>query len=257
MVDQDVLKVQPPNAWVAQVLRLTAYYSQDQEFDLPSWWAELAGASPEKDTKDLKTATRTVEGPSGSGRLILQKNPLVINLSYQPDAHALCKIDGIPAVGYFDAAYRDFLSLAKKLLSIESFCPVKRLAFGLTLNLPAENLEQALRQLAPYTKGVTIDAANSRDFMYRINRRRRSTGDVPDLYINRLSTWQTVAYHSVMAGPAATPATTSAPQHACQLELDMNTAQEFAGPLPVDKLKTIFEELASMGTEIIEKGDIE
>ena len=248
---------QPLNAWLAQELRLTAFYSQGQEFDMSEWWAELAGGSPEKEVKDLKTATTTVEGPSGKGSLVLEKNPLVVNLRYRVETVGSHVINGIPTVGSFEEACEHFVGLSKKLLSIGSFRRVTRLAFGATLNRPADSLEQALAKLVPYLKNVSIDPANSKDLVYRINRRKPSTGGIDGLYINRLNTWSTVSYLNLATSTLPeTPPSASQLQHASQLELDINTPQDFAGDLPFDKLETIFDELVEMGVEIAREGDV-
>jgi hypothetical protein len=41
-----------------------------------------------------------------------------------------------------------------------------------------------------------------------------------------------------------------------RLELDINTSADFQEELPSDRLNDIFDELAKLGMEIAEKGDI-
>jgi hypothetical protein len=253
MANQTQLILQPVSAWLAQVLRLTAFYCQDQEFEVSGWWAGLTGSSPEKETNHLKIATRIVEGPFEQCKLILQKNPAVIDVRLQPNETTPYQIESIPVVGRFDEEYEDFIALGKKLFNIQGFPLIKRLAFGAVLNLSARDHERALEQLAPYIKSIKIDPASSRDFLYQINRRRPFRLEDSESFVNRLSKWSVVSYHSLMAG---TPLVTSETRHASQLELDISTSQDFAGVLPPEQVGAIFEKLVSMGIEIIAQGDI-
>ena len=43
---------------------------------------------------------------------------------------------------------------------------------------------------------------------------------------------------------------------ASRLDLDINTAQERAAPLPSDKMLDLFNELVDLGNELSQKGDI-
>jgi hypothetical protein len=43
---------------------------------------------------------------------------------------------------------------------------------------------------------------------------------------------------------------------ACRLELDINTAPDFGGVLPADRLEALLKEMVAFGREIAEKGDL-
>jgi hypothetical protein len=58
------------------------------------------------------------------------------------------------------------------------------------------------------------------------------------------------------AGTGAPQATIVETKYACRLELDLNTPADLKGVLPREHLPAIFEELASLGEEIAEKGDV-
>jgi hypothetical protein len=45
-------------------------------------------------------------------------------------------------------------------------------------------------------------------------------------------------------------------QSACRLEFDINTAQDFKGPLPQAKLSELRGEFGSLALEIAERGDV-
>jgi hypothetical protein len=252
-------KLQPVSAWLAQVLRCTMFYCLDEQFDISGWWSKLTGSLPETETKQPKTGANADQGSFGDGTLILTKNPVVVDLRLQVPSKSPKEVDGIPAIGSFEEQRTAFVELVKKLFELEQLPGIKRIAFGAVLNLSVQDYQQGLRQLAPYIQAVKIDPANSTDFMYRINRRRSSAVGIPDLLINRLNTWSVVSYHSVLTvltGPVLDQTAASEPRHACQLELDISTCQEFKGVLPSDKLATIVDELVSMGIEIANNGDV-
>src|SRR5262249_17916290 len=99
------------------------------------------------------------------------------------------------------------------------------------------------------------------DFLYRINRRVGSSSGIPNLEINRLSTWSaaqyTLAIRARLPGELpAGPGQSITQQYVCALELDINTAQDFPGDiLPPEALPRIFAELVDRGMELAAKGD--
>ena len=89
--------------------------------------------------------------------------------------------------------------------------------------------------------------------------RRDSKVSVDNLKLNRLSKWSVAATQGVLVSftpsqIAAVP--TSRQIYAGRLELDINTAPDFAGELDRGKLSQLFNELMELGTEIAEKGDV-
>ena len=70
---------------------------------------------------------------------------------------------------------------------------------------------------------VTIDAGDTWDFLYRINRRRPSRHAT--LQINRLATWSSVQSvgFEVKIGAGVPAAQMMKEEHFCRLDLDINT----------------------------------
>jgi len=123
--------------------------------------------------------------------------------------------------------------------------PLQRLAFGAVLTRPVDDLLTGYRQISDYLPFVQLDPESSSDFSYQINRPRNSTV-ISGLRINRFSRWSV----------ARVFASTFDTQIGCRVELDINTAQEFQGELPQEKLPVIIQELVDLGKEIAENGDI-
>jgi hypothetical protein len=260
LVAQNELKeIRPLSDWQVQVLRFTAFYDPEEQFDISGWWAELTGDMPETETKKVKEGISIEEGPFMDGRLTLTKSQIAIDLRFQLPNKPPNEVNGIPTIGSFEEQYPVFIGLVKKIFDVMEFPSIRRMAFGSIINLPSKDRQEGYKQLSAYIKNVKIDPVNSSEFFYRINRQRNSTTGIEGLEINRLNTWSVAAYWSVSVS-ASIPkgqVKTTEPNYACQLEIDINTCQEFQNNLPKEKLSEIFDELVGMGKEIICQGDIE
>jgi len=151
-----------------------------------------------------------------------------------------------------------FSPLMRRWFELESCPPVQRLAFGAILRQPVNDQQSGYRQISAYLPFVKLDAENSSDFSYQINRPRVSTSGFAELKINRLSKWSVVAGQSIQFAVGLTSARylPGRAYFACHLEVDINTAAEFQGELPRDQLPQIFQELVDLGIEIAREGDI-
>ena len=258
MASSTVTTIRPMSDWQVQVLRCTAFYTPDEQFDISGWWAEMMGDLPETETKKVKEGISIEEGPYKEGKLTLVRSPIAVDLRFQPGDKLPDKVNGIPTIGNFEEQCPEFVGLVMKLFDVTKFPPIKRLAFGSTISLPSKDHETGYIQLSEYIKSVKIDPT-SRNFIYQINRRRKSKTGIKELLINRLSTWSVAIFQVLTASLslAVQEATKNAPNYACQITIDINTCQEYKDCLPKEKLREIFEELVDMGKEIICQGDIE
>ena len=245
--------------WQVQVLRCTAFYAPDQQFDISGWWAEMVGDLPETEIKKVKDGLSIEEGPYKEGKLTLARSPIAVDLRFQLGEKLPDEVNGIATIGNFEEKCPEYIDLVKnKLFNVTTFPVVTRLAFGSIINLPSKDHKTGYTQLSEYIKSIQIDA-NSRDFFYQINRRRTSKTGIKGLDINRLSKWSVATYRAITAsfGIGTMTATENAARYACRLEIDISTCQEFKDLLPKENLGDIFDELVEMGKEIISQGDIE
>lgn len=249
----------PLSLWHVQVLRFTAFYPPEEEFAFSGWWADLTGGNPETESKKHKENLIAEEGPFKNGWLRLTKSPLVIDLRLQvPTERMPDETTGIPTIGTFGELCGEFTDLSKKLFDVNSFPPITRMAFGCVISLPQPNQELSYKQLASLLPAVQIDTQNTRDFVYRVNRRRPSCVNIENLTINRTNKWSVVAYQTrliLVSGPHP-EVPPEKPDWACQLVLDINTCQEFQGRLPKEQWSAVLDELVSLGEEIIRNGDV-
>lgn len=246
--------------WQVQLLRCTAFYNPDEQFDISGWWAEMMGDLPEKEIKKAKEGISIEEGPCKDGKLTLTKTPLAVDLRLQLADKLPDEINGIPTIGNFEEQCPEYVALVKKMFDVATFPSVTRLAFGSIINLPSKDQQDAYTKLSAYIKNVKIDPVKSRDFIYRINRKRIPKIAIPGLDINRLNTWNVIKYQTLAASLVPEKITTtkvSEISYACRLQIDINTCEEFKNGLPKEKLGEIFDELVDMGKEIISQGDIE
>lgn len=239
--------------WAAASLRLTAF--QVDSVDGQDWWQSVVGEDPETETKKNKGLFYEVAGPIDSRVLSLSIDPVKISWILAPavDMEFVLGEDW-PSLGPFPEALTDFRSLLNRWLET---CPaIKRLAVGVVLLLPAQDGPAGYRKLNELLSTVKVDPESS-DFQYRVNRPRPSSSGVPDLRINRLTTWSAVRLQRKLEADG-NPVSTDLPstQYASRLELDINTPHSRDDALPHEKLPSLFEELSSLALEIAACGDI-
>jgi len=241
--------------WKTESLRMTAFLSPSSHVNQQNWWEEICGSPPEIRSSQPRTGGQQDEGLFGDGktqgRLILAVQPSRIDWLLTVDV-ASNSLE-LPSIGSFSESVDSFANLINRWLQVSP--NLQRIAFGATLSLPFQDVEQAYQYLPNYFPLNQLNLENAQDFNYRINRPRNTACDIPNLKINRLSSWSVVTFTQFQLIPQgsynATPLDV-----AVRLELDINTSPDFSGELPKDKLPEIFAELVKSGKEITLKGDI-
>lgn len=240
--------------WKAGQLRLTAFPESPLDPKNTTWWQSLIGEPPEVQIFHPKLPEQHEEGPFGSGRLTLRIQPHKIDwlLRSESGDSDILSLAGFP----------EFLNNFTKRINLwlENDCPdLSRIAFGAVLLLPAHSRENGYELIANYLPAVKIDPKGSSDFLFQINRQRKSNLDISDLKINRLCKWSiSVIRHTLVAlDTTISKSKRISPDfYAGRLELDINTSQDFQGLLAREHLVRIYKELVDVGKEIVEKGDI-
>jgi hypothetical protein len=155
-----------------------------------------------------------------------------------------------------------FVQLMSRWLGLDTCPSLQRIAFGASLLYPVDSKLAGYQQLSVYLPNVVLDVAGSSDFLYQINRQRDWPLEDGGPKINRLSKWSVVAtqfvnFHLPLQPQTVEPSTVWGQMScACCLEIDINTAPESTQPLPQDKLGQLFQQLTSLGIEIVREGDI-
>ena len=238
--------------WQVISLRLTAFPVSTLEVPANGWWASLAGEEPEIRQHKPKTHELQEIGTYKLGRLIVAANPARFDLQLHPLPISQEGFGSPPTLGSLVESLAVFMPVAAHWLQ-ENDADLQRMAFGAEVFLPADNEEEALRQLSPFIP-LTIDPDTTSDLLYQINRRRHSKV-VPDLLVNRLSKWAVVKFSFGAQIDAQSFDLPGLEQFVTYLELDINTSPKFWGVLSHNMLDMAFKELVEMGQEITEKGD--
>ncbi len=218
--------------------------------DSVSWWHQLTGELPEQDTKSPRTGQFHQTGPYNGGQLQLSGQPGRIDWTLAPEAK---EIQEFPTIGAFEEARISFHDLMHKWLLTAS--PAARIALGVTLILPVESRDVGYRTVLSLTH-LKQDIFDATDLLFQINRPRQSSTGIPNLRINRLSTWSVARLQRLQLQLGSAPRTAlSSDQYACRLQLDINTSPEEVTELNSDQMGIVFDELVKLALEIsIKKG---
>lgn len=243
--------------WRIEQLRLTLFIADDLTRRVPPWWREIIGEEP---------PNQSIQGGlvalnSGSIRdnycqLALQVHAGRIDwflMPVQPSSDALPST--FPS---FDTLPGGLAIFRELMLPWVQGKEARRIALGMVLTNPTEGRivgYEALQRLLP---ALQIDARNSSDLLYQINRHTQSR-HLPGLQINRLSQWSIAALKLIslqISGAIQTATSADQPEiHAIRLQLDINTDAERVGILPSGIMGNLLEELLGLGEAIAEHGD--
>lgn len=258
MAEARLTSLPPLAAWQVELLRATAFVEPEGAIAPSNWWDNLVGLPPESVSSRPKTGREQREGTFQGRKLILQVQPDRVDWLFAP---AVPEKPGElpespPSAGSFPDVLKPFLTLVLDWLKIAP--PISRLAFGATLFQSVEDRRAGYLHLANYLRSVQLDPDTS-DFSYQINRPRNSKSGVPELKINRLMKWSVMLFTLFgMSFEKKMPAkaTITGQESHCRLELDINTAPDFPGPLPPAEVADIFQELVGLAEEIAAEGDV-
>lgn len=244
------LSVQKLDRWRAESMRLTAF-PMSGELVKDEWWKPLLGDEPER--VEINRLTGIEEsGRFGTGRLTLKRQVRRIDWKYIPfDPKAM----DLPEIG----PLVDALALFRPLMAgwLANAPPLLRLAFGMEVFIPTENLAAGYATLRPYLPDIRVPTDGISDLIFQINR-PRSSHIVPQQTINRLSKWSVVTWAkaSVIFQPDSAHAGLHHVGTGLNLEVDINTAgSSDAAPLTADRLPALWDELVDHGVGIVAEGD--
>ncbi len=242
-----------PLEWATEAMRLSVFPLNEAAALETLHWERGIGAQPEAVNQQPQLPRVIEEGKWNNGRLQVDSQRGQIHwraFSAAPNP------TGPASIGPLPTATPPFRAMMSQWL--RTHCPAaNRIAFGANLMFPTGSLQETCTHLDRMLSAVSVAADDGRDFMYRINRRRRSRY-ADGLEINRLATWSAAEGMGleviIVAGvPSARPANT---KHFCRLELDVNTVPIPNREIPREALTDVFGELIDAATEIALKGDI-
>ncbi|MGL6074334.1 MAG: hypothetical protein ACRC8S_09250 [Fimbriiglobus sp.] len=230
----------PESDWWVASLRLTVL-SQPFPVALSSGlWERIVGQAPDSSTHITKTGERIELGPVHEMQLTLNANPNHGRVDWE--LLGTVELSAQPAVTLLEAG-KQFLDRMAVFLKTDGLPLISRMALGAKLLLPVDNPEQGYSILCDYLP-FDIDRATSSDFLYQINRRRKST-TLSHVDLNRLMKWSLPMY-----------AGSSVSKYACELDLDINTVPIANATIESGRAVDLMNELFELGREIVREGDI-
>lgn len=241
-------------AWETQMLRLTVFTKGPSQGNAATSWKSIIGTAPDEEVSRPGAGQLQQTGIFDGKLALFQALPgrMDWNLTVPQSPNDQIP-DRLQTIGTFESSISSLQKIGEKWLPECS--AVSRLAFAAVLVLPVEDRPTGYGKLSQFLPFKLPQDAS--DFIYQINRPRIS-GTVSDLKVNRLSKWSVMRAGSiqlVLGGKSTTIAQSGPQHHACRLELDINTSEDFSEELPKAQLVPLFAELVKVGAEIASKGD--
>jgi hypothetical protein len=246
--------------WTADQLRCTAFTITGTSLTAAYWWTKLGGAEPEQITSNPRLGSSQAVGRFGPRTLVVSTQPDRVDWFLGPIPIEAASIQGQaetepqpPSIGGAVEAFDVFSELSKRWLAFEDIPKVNRLALGGVLSHHEEDKRAAYLRLPDYVP-VQVDPESS-DFLFQINLPTRSRSDIEGLAINRLSKWAVTMFKLIALTAPGGPITQDLKTTiALRSEIDINTAQEYQGELPKDRLLQLMDELIELGRDLITNG---
>lgn len=251
----------PIEDWSAAQLRMTAFVGSSVGASSEQLWQSVVGTLPDESTSNPKKGASQSSGAFEPGKLVLRLEPDRIDLVLEPadiDLESSPVVDVFAQMGSWLQLLETFSAIAQKLLLRADQPLIVRLAFGSVLHHREATKADAYSRLGDFLP--TTPTADASDFLYQINHPASSDTGIEGLRINRLTKWSVAAFRSLRlsVSPGQNLAATVAQDaaFAMRLELDINTAPDFSGPIPNDRLIDVYRELVSFGRGVAENGPL-
>ena len=238
--------------WDVESLRLSVFHPE--RTPSPGLWEQLMGIAPESSDTRAREGVVQEQGAVGSNALLLavQRTRLDWNLLPGPS-------QGQQKSPPILVSAEQGISLLAQALDVSTNARglVQRLALGVVLARQAHNLSDGFKWLSKYLPRLDLEDVGGTDFVYQINRRRRSPS-TPHILINRLAKWQLeeVQGGTFTVSPSGPPNfAVSERVFVSKLTLDINTAPSNNAFSP-SRIPSLFSDFVGFAGEIATKGDI-
>lgn len=219
------------------------------------WWDQVIGGKPDTEQTDYQRNMKVREDKDNNNCTIMINQPERIDwifeatLGKEPEPFP-------PTLGSMsNTTLEPFVKIAKDWF--DKCPPTNRLAFGAILIKQTDNVHTGCEEILPYLPRVELDPQTTADFVYKINRPKKSLVE-PSVTINRLNTWSVEGISNVgVTISSGKPGVSTHVRnlHVCKLVLDINTAL-LDNPISGDKAWEIFQELIEQGNKIASEGDV-
>jgi hypothetical protein len=244
--------------WLAFNLRATVFAEDLTSLRDLHAWHEVFGAEPETSLEQRLDRSLRRTGAAKEGRIVEAILPDRAEWIYVANPGADYSAATPPMLGIFTDVLPQFEEMGR--LWARMLPPIRRMAFGAKLyaQIPegATVSEEFVRRVR--LPGLALPRGTS-DLLLQLNSRRQSDVE-PSLAINKLRKWLESPWQFLIG--QATPLQVITPNmqviettKTIELELDINTAPEFVGNLPRDRVAEIWNELVADGQTIAQHGE--
>ena len=239
--------------WAVESLRLTIFHPPNNPS--PGLWQKVMGVSPEQVESRPRQSVLTEQGNVHGNqlRLIAQNERLDWNIVAGPVSDL--EIGSSPRLTSLEQANAVLIDALN--VSLNEVNQVDRLAFAPILVQEVSDLDQAMKLLAQHLPYMDLMQRGGSDFIYQINRRRRSSV-ASHVVINRLTKWQVEHYQSgaLRISPSRGPQLEASDWGVMvKLLLDINTAPD-NNAISSDRMPGLFAEFTNLACETASKGDV-
>jgi hypothetical protein len=237
--------------WSVRSHRLSIFFGPQIQSLKVVEWAQLTGVEPESSIN--RGGQQVSEGPFSKGRLLLSKQlPLRLDVLYTGTVGMLNPNGGgFPTIGDYEPTLNEFREVANKL--VDAF-PVNRLALGSVLDCVTSDKQDSQSFLLAHIRGPKFDLQEAQDFVYQINRPRKSK-IFADTHINRVAKWSTGTFVVTSVDSATGRFVPQAEQQIASFETDVSTPVDRPTSMTSDEMKNILGELVMLSSELVDKGD--
>ena len=240
--------------WIATNVRLTFFPEASGKIDWAPVWSALVGdVEPLSINDNRSNDTLVISGPyeEESLRIIISNNKCDIILSPRI-------VDPVmelpPNLGLFSERLELFSPWMAQLTTSEYIPNVTRIAFGANLVQVYDSEGDSLKALKKYLQKLDFAGMSTNDLLYQVNRPHIST-IIPELVLNRLSTWRQVQQAILRINTGHVDETHTRSVFVVQLTLDMSTDITRVKSLPPKSVHAVFLELVEKGVWISQNGD--
>ena len=239
--------------WGVEHLRLTLFHPLGVE--TLQLWEQLVGARPESIEERPREGVVRQHGGVDGNRLFLATQGERLDWTFLPTPTADQGIDTAPVLADLEQAT---LTLRRALdISVRSVRQVHRLALGVLLEQQVANQADGMSKLSKCLPHLNLEGQDGSDFIYQINRRRRSSV-VPHARVNRIARWSLEQF--VSGEVRITP--TQVPQlqqfgkgFVDRLLLDINTNPENNAIAPA-RMPGLLVEFIDLAHKVASEGDV-
>ncbi len=239
--------------WLATNLRFTFFYTSGSRPDLHPAWKAIAGdEETSSEIENKKNNEVVITGPLENHTLRIVNSPIKGDIILIPRIIQNPSLP--PHIGEALPLIKQFGGWISKYLTSGELPETNRIAFGAQLTKVGDDLDDTRKEITNYLPFLTLEDTSAGDLIYQINRPVQSLV-IPELPINRLTTWKQLQQVTLTVRPGVDAVPSSEYIFVLQTVLDINTDAERSESLPSEKIQGMFTELINRGTEILENGD--